>query len=235
MGLSALVTALRSFHEQKRIGFLIRCTTQVWTVVLGHTASMASAKPVSPSQQTTSTSVTPRFLSSVMTPSQNLAPSSPLPSHRPNTCLRPSTSTGHGDIDGPVHHHMIGTDFDHDRIQIEDRIHRIQRPLLPGTEFGHNGVGDLGDQLSRDLYPVDLLQVGPGVTGRHPPRHQRDDQLVEPPKTALMFRDQLRFERGVAISGHLHAHRAGICLGPSWDTSRYGCYPNPTRLGRPFS
>ena len=107
---------------------------------------------------------------------------------------------------------MIGTDFDHDRIQIEDRIHRIQRPLLPGTEFGHNGVGDLGDQLSRDLYPVDLLQVGPGVTGRHPPRHQRDDQLVEPPKTALMFRDQLRFERGVAISGHLHAHRAGICL-----------------------
>ena len=64
---------------------------------------------------------------------------------------------------------------------------------------------------------------------------RRDDQLVEPPKTALMFRDQLRFERGVAISGHLHAHRAGICLGPSWDTSRYGCYPNPTRLGRPFS
>ena len=54
--------------------------------------------------------------------------------------------------------------------------------------------------------------MGPGVTGRHPPRHQRDDQLVEPPKTALMFRDQLRFERGVAISGHLHAHRAGICL-----------------------
>ena len=48
MGLSALVTALRSFHEQKRIEFLIRCTTQVWTVVLGHTASMASGEACQP-------------------------------------------------------------------------------------------------------------------------------------------------------------------------------------------
>ena len=83
-------------------------------------------------------------------------------------------------------------------------------------------------------YPVDLLQVGPGVTGRHPPRHQRDDQLVEPPKTALMFRDQLRFERGVAISGHLHAHRAASV----WTVLGYEplrLLPEPHPAGSPFS
>ena len=53
------MTALRSFHEQKRIE-----SDQMHHTGLdrGVTASMASAKPVSPSQQTTSTSVTPRFL-----------------------------------------------------------------------------------------------------------------------------------------------------------------------------
>jgi hypothetical protein len=54
MGRSALVTALRSFHEQCLTEFLIRWTTQVWTVVWGHTDSMASPNPVSPSQQATS-------------------------------------------------------------------------------------------------------------------------------------------------------------------------------------
>ena len=43
---------------------------------------------------------------------------------------------GHCDIDGPVHHDVIGADFDNDRIQIQDRIHRVEGPLLPGPQFG---------------------------------------------------------------------------------------------------
>ena len=49
---------------------------------------------------------------------------------------------GHCDIDGPVHHDVIGADFDNDRIQIQDRIHRVEGPLLPGPQFGQDGVGD---------------------------------------------------------------------------------------------
>ena len=86
------MTVLRSFHEQYLIELRIRWTTQVCTVVCGHTVSMTS-NPANPSQQTISTSVTPRFFSSVSIPNQNLEPSSPLPSHNPNTYLRPSVST----------------------------------------------------------------------------------------------------------------------------------------------
>ena len=40
-------------------------TMYVWTMTLGKTASMASGKPLSPSQQAMKTSSTPRFLSAV--------------------------------------------------------------------------------------------------------------------------------------------------------------------------
>ncbi len=48
---------------------------QVCTMAWGQVASIASGKPVSPSQQTISTSRTPRLGSSAQTPAQNLAPS----------------------------------------------------------------------------------------------------------------------------------------------------------------
>lgn len=48
---------------------------QVWTVASGKTAVIASGKPLRPSTTAISRSSTPRFLSSFMTRSQNLAPS----------------------------------------------------------------------------------------------------------------------------------------------------------------
>jgi len=44
----------------------------VWVTAAGHTALMASGRPARPSQTTTHTSPTPRFLSSVSTRSQYL-------------------------------------------------------------------------------------------------------------------------------------------------------------------
>ena len=43
-------------------------------LVLGNTVSIASGKPFSPSQQAIKISLTPRFLSSFITETQNLAP-----------------------------------------------------------------------------------------------------------------------------------------------------------------
>ena len=70
-----------------------RWTTQVWTIVCGQTVSTASGRPLSPSQTSMSTSSTPRFLISVRTCSQYLAPSPPSPAHSPRMSRRPSTVT----------------------------------------------------------------------------------------------------------------------------------------------
>jgi hypothetical protein len=53
---------------------------------------MASGNPVSPSQQTISTSRMPRLRSSAHTPAQNFAPSLAC-TQIPSTCLTPSRST----------------------------------------------------------------------------------------------------------------------------------------------
>ena len=82
--------ALRSFacmdagkgHERGAVSFQetvfnecrTMCTMQSCTSVCGKTASMASGKPVRPSTQAIRTSLRPRFLSSVNTDNQNLAP-----------------------------------------------------------------------------------------------------------------------------------------------------------------
>src|SRR3712207_2771148 len=63
---------------------------QVWTMASGNTAVIASGKPFRPSTTAIRTSSTPRFLSSLMTRSQNLAPSEdpalpPRPDGRPPT------------------------------------------------------------------------------------------------------------------------------------------------------
>ena len=65
---------------------------QVCTVDCGQVASIASGKPVSPSQQTISVSRTPRLRSSAQTPAQNFAPSLAW-TQIPRTCLTPSRST----------------------------------------------------------------------------------------------------------------------------------------------
>ena len=53
----------------------------------------------------------------------------------------------HSDIDRPVGDVAIGADFDHDRVEIHDWIHRIEGTLLPFPQFGDDGVGHLRDQL----------------------------------------------------------------------------------------
>src|SRR5215472_8813254 len=65
---------------------------QSCTLASGYTASTACGNPLSPSMQTISTSLTPRFFSSVNTASQNFAPSL-LFVHKPSTSFRPSRST----------------------------------------------------------------------------------------------------------------------------------------------
>ncbi|ALC26918.1 hypothetical protein ABE83_07290 [Streptomyces sp. CFMR 7] len=62
-------------------------------MVRDQTVSTTSGRPLSPSQTSISTSLTPRFLISVRTCSQCLAPSPPSPAHNPRISRRPSVVT----------------------------------------------------------------------------------------------------------------------------------------------
>ena len=75
MALRSFATALRSFQDTYRREPRTMWTMQSWTCVFGKTASIASGKPASPSMEAMRMCWTPRFFSSVSTPSQNLAPS----------------------------------------------------------------------------------------------------------------------------------------------------------------
>src|SRR5207237_7606403 len=95
------------------------------TSVLGKTVSIASGKPFSPSTQAIKMSVTPRFLSSVTTCSQNLAPSV-CAIHNPKTSFKPSIVTPNRQINRFVLDVPTIAHFELDRIQIHDRIDRVQ-------------------------------------------------------------------------------------------------------------
>ena len=71
----------------------IRCSTQVCTIANGQVASIDSGNPLRPSHTTMHTSSTPRFLISVSTCNQYLAPSPPVPIQSPRMSRWPSTVT----------------------------------------------------------------------------------------------------------------------------------------------
>lgn len=62
-------------------------------MVSGHTLATTSGRPLRPSQTTKNTSLTPRFLRSVRTAIQNLAPSPPGLDHKPRMSRSPSRVT----------------------------------------------------------------------------------------------------------------------------------------------
>src|SRR5919112_6274319 len=137
----------------------IRCTTQVCTTAAGQTALTAAGRPVSPSQQTIRASRRPRLRSSVSTPDQNFAPSVCW-IQMPSTYLRPSRSTPTTRwaallATTPASRTLIG-----DRVGVHDRIHRVDRPVLPGGDLLGDHVGDPADRRRADLRAVDLGQVG---------------------------------------------------------------------------
>ena len=59
----------------------------------GQALPTTSGRPFSPSQTTKNTSLTPRLRRSVSTLIQNLAPSPPVPAHRPRMSFSPASDT----------------------------------------------------------------------------------------------------------------------------------------------
>ena len=150
------------------------CTTQVCTVASGQVSRIDSGSPLSPSQQTISASCRPRLRSSVSIVAHCLAPSPPAgPEPQAEHVALAVEVDADRDVDRPVGD-LRAAHLDHQAVDQQHRVERVERPALPGDHLVDDLVGDLRDRLPRDLGPVDLEQVLLDVPGRQPLRVQRD-------------------------------------------------------------
>ena len=154
---------------------------------------IASGKPFSPSTTAISTSSTPRFLSSFITRSQNLAPSF-CSIQRPRISLRAVGPDAERDVDRLVADHALVADLDPQGVEEDQRVDRLQRPVLPLGDLLQHGVGDRADQVGRDVDAVELAQVALDLADAHAAGVHRDDLVVEAGKAPLVLGDQLRVE-----------------------------------------
>src|SRR4051794_29221780 len=138
---------------------------QVWTVASGKTAVIASGKPFRPSITAISTSSTPRFLSSLMTRSQNLAPS---------VCSIHSGAIGPNPerhVHGLVADQGLLADLHPQRVKEDQRVDRLERAGLPGGDLVQDGIRDGADQVGRDLDAIQLAQMPDDLPGAHAPAY----------------------------------------------------------------
>ena len=56
-----------------------------------------------------------------------------------------------------------------DGIHIDNRIHGIQKPILPDLDLVIYGIGNSRDQGGRNLNTIDFLQVSLDLSGGHSP------------------------------------------------------------------
>ena len=63
------------------------------------------------------------------------------------------------DMDRLVADHAFIADLHSDRVEKDQRVNRIERPLLPGGHFIEHGVRHRADQVRRYVDAVKLVQV----------------------------------------------------------------------------
>lgn len=72
--------------------------------------------------------------------------------------------------------HAVGlADFDHDAVQINDRVYRIKRPLLPFNHLLNDRIRDLGNQRRRRIGSVHFFEGAHDLAGGHALSVQKQD------------------------------------------------------------
>ena len=104
-----------------------------------------------------------------------------------------------GEVRGPVADVRPVADLDHERVQVQHRVERLQRAGLPRGDLLGDGLGDLADGLVGQLRAERGREVVLDVADRHPARVQADDHVLEPAQAAGALGDQPRGERAVAV------------------------------------
>jgi hypothetical protein len=87
------------------------------------------------------------------------------------------------DMDGFVADHALVADLHPDRVEKDERIDRIERPLLPDRHLVEHRVGHRRDQVRRHVDAVQVVQVPGDLAGAHAARVHRHDLFIEARKT----------------------------------------------------
>jgi len=116
----------------------------------------------------------------------------------------------HGQVDGLVAHHVVLADLHRQRVKEHHRIHRLQRPGLPGGDFSVHRVGDPADEVRCDVGAIHLGQKALDLTHRHAAGVHGDDLVIEPRKAAFVLANQLGFELARPIARDLDAYRTVV-------------------------
>src|SRR5205823_2222533 len=103
------------------------------------------------------------------------------------------------EVAGLALHRPAVADLEHERVEEQDRVEIIQRPLLPGLYILQDGIGDPADQIPPHRDSVELAQVSLDIPRREPTRVERQDLLVEPLKAPLALSHQPRLKAPVTI------------------------------------
>ena len=75
-------------------------------------------------------------------------------------------------------------DLDADPVDVDDRVHLVDRPVLPqGDLIGHH-LGDIRDQLPGRFHAIDFEQMCLDVARRQAAGVERQDHLVDHPRAA---------------------------------------------------
>ncbi len=111
-----------------------------------------------------------------------------------------------GDVRGSVADLVAVADFDHQRIEVDDRVDLLQRPRLPGLDLVEHRVGDFGDGVVGQLGAQCAGQVMGDVAHGHPTRIQRDDHVVEAAGAPAALGDQSGLKGPGTVARHVEAH-----------------------------
>ena len=107
-----------------------------------------------------------------------------------------------------VAHNGFFSNLDSQRVKEDHRIHRFERPVLPGADLGHDGVGDRADELRAHFRAVLLGQKPLNLSYRHAARIHRDDLVIKAGEAPLVLGDEQGLKAAVSVARNLQAHRA---------------------------
>jgi hypothetical protein len=113
-----------------------------------------------------------------------------------------------GEVAGLALHRPALADLEDERVEEDDRVDVVERPLLPLPDVLHHRVGDSRDEVAADLDAVELGQVRLDVAGRHPARVEGEDLVVEALEAPLPLAHKLRLEAALAVTRRPHLDRA---------------------------
>lgn len=141
--------------------------------------------------------------------SQNLVPSV-CSIQRPQHVALAVGLNAQGQIDGLVADHAVVADLDPQRVEEDDRIHRLKWTALPAQRLGHHLVGDRADEVGRHLGAVVLSRKPVDLAHAHAAGVHRNDAFVEAGETAFVLGNQVRLEAAVTVAGDFAPNRAAI-------------------------